>query len=58
MSGFTSFAVVGAGGIGSFIVEELLKLKASNKIKNVTILTRSVSTRLPSHTDICFHLMC
>ncbi|KAA1474800.1 NAD-P-binding protein [Dentipellis sp. KUC8613] len=41
MSTFTTFAVAGAGNIGAFIVEELLKCKIASKAKRVVILTRS-----------------
>ncbi|KAA1474799.1 NAD-P-binding protein [Dentipellis sp. KUC8613] len=41
MSAFTTFAVAGAGNIGAFIVNELLKSKTVGKVKRVVILTRS-----------------
>jgi hypothetical protein len=44
MSGFKKFAIVGAGNIGAFIVEELLKQKTAGAIDDVTIVTRPVST--------------
>ena len=47
MSTYTSFAVIGAGNIGKFIVDELLKLKADGAVSSVTLVTRSV--RCPSH---------
>lgn len=40
MSGYTNFAVVGAGVIGSYIVTQLLKDKASGITKDVVVLTR------------------
>ena len=43
MSGFRRFAIVGAGNIGGFIVEELLKQKATGAIDDITIVTRPVS---------------
>ena len=43
MSGFRKFAIVGAGKVGSFIVEELLKQKATGAIDDITIVTRPVS---------------
>ncbi|TFY63182.1 hypothetical protein EVG20_g6420 [Dentipellis fragilis] len=43
MSTFTTFAIAGAGNIGVFIVEELLKRKTVGKAKRVVILTRSSS---------------
>ena len=42
MSGYTNFAVAGAGAIGSFIVEQLLKDKAAGTVKEVIVLTRQV----------------
>ncbi|KAI0067600.1 NAD-P-binding protein [Artomyces pyxidatus] len=44
MSGFRNFAVAGAGGIGTFIVEELLKAKAAGTVDRIVILTRHEST--------------
>ncbi|KAA1474796.1 NAD-P-binding protein [Dentipellis sp. KUC8613] len=41
MSTFSTFAVAGAGNIGIFIVEELLKRKAAGKAKRIVVLTRS-----------------
>ncbi|KAI5119133.1 hypothetical protein M0805_005739 [Coniferiporia weirii] len=41
MSAYKTFAVAGAGTLGSFIVEELLKLKNAGIIESVIILTRS-----------------
>ncbi|KAI9449456.1 NAD-P-binding protein [Lactarius psammicola] len=43
MSGFKKFAVVGAGNVGSFIVEELLKQKATGAVEEITIVTRPAS---------------
>ena len=42
MSGYTKFAVVGAGSIGSYIIEQLLKEKAAGILKEVVVLTRQV----------------
>ena len=42
MSGYTNFAVVGAGAIGIPIVQQLLKDKATGIIKEVVVLTRQV----------------
>jgi len=42
MSGYTKFAVVGAGYIGSHIIQQLLKDKAAGIIKEVIVLTRQV----------------
>ncbi|KAI5119130.1 hypothetical protein M0805_005736 [Coniferiporia weirii] len=41
MSAYKTFAVAGAGNLGSVIVEELLKLKDAGTITSVIILTRS-----------------
>ncbi|KZO93431.1 NAD-binding protein [Calocera viscosa TUFC12733] len=43
MSGYKNFAVVGAGTLGKFIIDELLKEKAAGKIDKVVVLTRSVN---------------
>ena len=42
MSGYTKFAVVGAGSIGSYIIQQLLKDKAAGIVKEVLVLTRQV----------------
>lgn len=46
-STFTSFAVAGAGTIGSLIAEALLKHKDAGKIKEVFVLTRAVKVSIP-----------
>lgn len=43
MSGFKKFAIVGAGNVGGFIVEELLKQKAAGAIEEVVIVSRPAS---------------
>jgi shikimate 5-dehydrogenase len=45
MSGYTNFAVIGAGGIGNHIVQQLLKDKAAAivNVKKVVVLTRQVT---------------
>jgi pyrroline-5-carboxylate reductase len=48
MSGYTNFAVVGAGNIGTHIVQQLLNEKAAGIVKEVVVLTRQV--RHPSNT--------
>ena len=45
MSGYTNFAVIGAGNFGNFIIQQLLKDKASGTVKEVVILTRQVKYR-------------
>lgn len=42
MSGYTNFAVVGAGTIGIYMVRQLLKDKAAGIVKEVVVLTRQV----------------
>ena len=42
MSGYTRFAVAGAGNIGTYIVQQLLKDKAAGIIKEVIVLSREV----------------
>ena len=46
MSGYTNFAVVGAGAIGIYLVQQLLKDKAAGIVKDVVVLTRQVSIHL------------
>lgn len=43
MSGYKSFAVVGAGEIGSFIIRQLLKEKVAGTVNDIVVLTRQVS---------------
>jgi ketopantoate reductase len=50
MSGYTNFAIVGAGVIGSYIVAQLLKDKASGIVKDVVVLTRQVCESI-QHLD-------
>ena len=45
MSGFKKFAIVGAGNVGGFIVEELLKQKAAGNIDEISIVSRPVTSR-------------
>jgi hypothetical protein len=42
MSGYTNFAIAGAGTIGTFIVQQLLKDKLAGTVKEVVVLTRQV----------------
>ena len=44
MTGFKNFAVVGAGTIGTPIVEELLNAKSAGSVDKVVLLTRAVRT--------------
>ncbi len=46
MSGYKNFAVLGAGGIGNYIVQQLLKDKAAGIVNEVVVLTRQVVTIL------------
>ena len=48
MSNFKSFAITGAGNVGGFIVEELLKQKAAGVIDEITIVSRPVRHVAPS----------
>ena len=48
MSGYTNFAVVGAGALGNYIVQQFLKDKAAGIVKEVVVLTRQV--KYPSNT--------
>ena len=45
MTGYTKFAVVGAGALGNYIVQQLLKDKAAGIVKEVVVLTREVQYR-------------
>lgn len=42
MSKYTNFAVVGAGTLGNYIVQQLVKDKAAGIVKEVVVLTRQV----------------
>ncbi|KAH9011283.1 hypothetical protein EDB85DRAFT_1878852 [Lactarius pseudohatsudake] len=42
MSGYKSFAIVGAGKFGSFVVRQFLKDKTAGKVNEVVVLTRQV----------------
>ncbi|KAI0344660.1 NAD-P-binding protein [Trametopsis cervina] len=48
MSGYKTFAVVGAGTIGGPVISELLKLKATGTISSVSLITRSSTHPLSS----------
>ena len=41
--GYTKFAVIGAGTLGIYIIQQLLKDKAAGTVKEVVVLTRQVS---------------
>jgi hypothetical protein len=43
----SNFAVVGAGSIGSWIVDELLNYKASGVVNTLKVISRSVSPHSP-----------
>ncbi|KZO93426.1 NAD-binding protein [Calocera viscosa TUFC12733] len=43
MSGYKNFAVAGAGTLGIYIIDELLKEKATGKVEKVVVLTRSAA---------------
>jgi len=43
MSKYTKFAVVGAGTLGNYIVQQLVKDKAAGNVKEVVVLTREGS---------------
>jgi saccharopine dehydrogenase-like NADP-dependent oxidoreductase len=42
MSNFRKFAIIGAGNVGGFIVEELLQQKAAGLIDEISIVSRPV----------------
>ncbi len=50
MSGYTNFAVVGAGTLGTYIVQQLLNDKAAGIIQEVVVLTRQV--KYPSNDQV------
>jgi saccharopine dehydrogenase-like NADP-dependent oxidoreductase len=50
MSGYKNFAVVGAGTIGKYIVQQLLKDKAVGIVNDVVVLTREV--KCPSNNCV------
>lgn len=52
MSTHTNFLVFGTGGIGSFIIDEFLKLKGSGAISTLKIASRSV--RFPTAAPAAF----
>lgn len=45
MSGYKNFAVLGAGNIGKYIIEELLRAKTAGTVSTVLVVSRSVSPR-------------
>ena len=42
MSGYKTFAIAGAGQLGSFFAAEFLKAKAEGTIQELVLLTRAV----------------
>ncbi|KZO93430.1 NAD-P-binding protein [Calocera viscosa TUFC12733] len=42
MPGYKNFAVAGAGGLGNFIIDELLRKKAAGNVHKIVVLTRSM----------------
>jgi saccharopine dehydrogenase-like NADP-dependent oxidoreductase len=42
MSGYTKFAVAGAGSIGNYVIQQLLKYKTAGIVKEVIVLSRQV----------------
>lgn len=42
MSGYTNFAVIGAGNFGSFVIRQLLKDRVAGTVKKIVVLTRQV----------------
>lgn len=43
MSGLKTFIVAGAGNLGKFVIEALLKLQKEGKVTSVSFLSRQVS---------------
>jgi pyrroline-5-carboxylate reductase len=54
MSGYTNFAVIGAGNFGNFVIQQLLKDKAAGTVEEVVVLTRQVKylTNNPAVRDV------
>lgn len=50
MSTYTKFGVIGAGNLGKFIIDEILRLKVYGAVSSVTLVTRSV--RHTSHESL------
>jgi pyrroline-5-carboxylate reductase len=50
MSRYTKFAVIGAGTLGNYIVQQLLKDKTAGIVKEVVVLTRQVE--YPSNNQL------
>ena len=50
MSGYTNLAIAGAGNIGSYIVQQLLKDKGAGIINEVVVLSRQV--KYPSNDQV------
>jgi hypothetical protein len=46
MSGYKNFAIVGAGALGNYLVQQFLKDKAAGLVKDVVVLTRQVKCPL------------
>ena len=58
MSTHTTFAIFGTGGIGSFIIDEFLKLKENGAIFTVKIASRSVGLKIYHTSGIYDLLIC
>jgi pyrroline-5-carboxylate reductase len=43
MSGYKNFAIVGAGTLGNYIIQQFLREKAAGTVNDVVVLTRQVS---------------
>lgn len=51
MSTHTNFLIIGTGGIGSFLIDEFLKLKESGAISTLKIASRSVKFTVYTPTE-------
>lgn len=52
MSTHTNFLIIGTGGIGSFLIDEFLKLKETGTISTLKIASRSVKFTVENPDDV------
>ena len=57
MSGYTNFAVIGAGRFGNYIVQQFLKDKAAGIVKDVVVLSRQVTVLSSFTRDMLSNLI-
>lgn len=49
---YQNFAVIGAGNLGVNIVDALLEQKSTRNIASIVVVTRSVSSTLPTPLNL------